>query len=400
MASVYIPTRRPEDWRRLLASPERHWRVGRSAYELAHSWQDANGLPSAVSLALERCPYEALGQLELLLAIPERRVPLPGGQAPSRIDVLALTRTARGDLAALGVEGKESESFGEPIRRWLAADTPGRVERLEYLAGALGLDPTALDEVEYQLLHRTVATVLEAERFGAAHAVMLVHSFSGDEHRGLSAFRRFAKLLKSDVDVGEIRRCGQVQGVELYLGWIADMPRSQAHSGDPDDVLADALEWLRTTYREHRFFKERDVEARLQQRMSELFEERRLNWRVYENFRMPGKLLDLAVVGPGRIEHVALGIELKYEPAHARGKRDLLARKFPVVMWSEVAHDIEQLQVAVKARTIRAGYALLLDEGGYWQTRQSAPPFGTWQHWSIAGKDGLDPYLLVTQIRT
>jgi hypothetical protein len=53
---------------------------------------------------------------------------------------------------------------------------------------------------------------------------------------------------------------------------------------------------LRDTYGEHRFFKERDVEAALQRRMNELFEERRSDWRVYENHKVPGKQLDLAVV--------------------------------------------------------------------------------------------------------
>src|ERR1019366_1203962 len=99
--------------------------------------------------------------------------------------------------------------------------------------------------------------------------------------------------------------------------------RPQAHGGDPESVLLEALDWLRDTYREHRFFKERDVEATLQRRMTELFEERRSDWRVFENHRIPGKRLDLAVVDRNRPAEVAVGVELKYEPDHARAGEDM-----------------------------------------------------------------------------
>ena len=49
------------------------------------------------------------------------------------------------------------------------------------------------------------------------------------------------------------------------------------------------------------------------------------------------------------------------------------------------------------AHSVEGGYALLLDEGGYWRARQRLPPFG-WEHWSIGRKDGLDPALLVTPV--
>lgn len=351
-----------------------------------------------MSRVLDGSDHESLHGLELVLALPERGVPLPGGRAKSKIDVFALARDQDGDLVALGVEGKERETFAEPVKAWLGGDGPGRTERLEYLSQILELEAAQLGAIEYQLLYRTVATVLEAERFGAARAVMLVHSFSGREHIGLEAFGDFAELLGARIDAGEVTRVGERGGVELFLSWVADQPRTQAHSGEPEDVLLDALGWLRDTYRERRFFKERDVEARLQQGMSELFEERRLDWRVYENFRVPGKLLDLAVVDPASLDRVEFGIELKYEPAHARGERDLLARKFPVVIWSEVAKDVEQLRHAVESGAVALGYALLLDEGGYWRARQNPPPFGEWRHWDIGRKDGLDPALLVTRV--
>ena len=47
---------RPEDVIPYLAKQERHWRKGYSAYELAHSWIAAEGIPSPVGSVLDTCP--------------------------------------------------------------------------------------------------------------------------------------------------------------------------------------------------------------------------------------------------------------------------------------------------------------------------------------------------------
>ena len=44
----YIPTKGPEDWKGLLAQPEKHRRTGYSAKTLAHCWEDAHGFPKCV----------------------------------------------------------------------------------------------------------------------------------------------------------------------------------------------------------------------------------------------------------------------------------------------------------------------------------------------------------------
>jgi hypothetical protein len=40
-----VPTRSTDDWKRLLADPELHWKAGRSAHSLATEWQEAQGFP-------------------------------------------------------------------------------------------------------------------------------------------------------------------------------------------------------------------------------------------------------------------------------------------------------------------------------------------------------------------
>ena len=81
----------------------------------AACWEEANPkLPDEVSHLLNSSPDPALVDLELLVAIPEWEVDLPGGTRPSQTDVLALTRNAR-NLVVLGVEAKVDETFGPTI---------------------------------------------------------------------------------------------------------------------------------------------------------------------------------------------------------------------------------------------------------------------------------------------
>lgn len=170
---IFLPSNSAEDWRALLADPDKHWRAGYSARSAAERWEAANGMPEEVSAVFE---HARLGPVELLAAFPEWKTPLPGGRRESRTDVLALVRTARG-LFVAGIEAKVAEPFGPTVSEWLADASPGKVERLTFLREKLGLheDVSAL---RYQLLHRTASAIIEAERFGAAGAAMIVHSFS------------------------------------------------------------------------------------------------------------------------------------------------------------------------------------------------------------------------------
>src|SRR5713226_1410623 len=102
MPKVYIPTAGPTDWQRFLADPTKHWRTGFSAKTLAHCWESAGGLPDEIASMLR--PHG--GPAELLLAIPEHKVPLPGAfRGASQNDVFALARAGESTFAIM-VEGK------------------------------------------------------------------------------------------------------------------------------------------------------------------------------------------------------------------------------------------------------------------------------------------------------
>jgi hypothetical protein len=209
MAKIYIPTRSPLDWRALLFDPEKHWRKGYSAMAAAQAWEAADGLPPEIAA------FFAPGA-ELLLAIPEHQVPLPGGRAPSQCDVFALIRESDRRIA-LAVEAKVAEPFDRTIGDWMRNASDGKRARLTAICDLLGCD-TPPDGLYYQLFHRTAAAILEARRFGTEAAAMIVQSFS-QEHRWHDDFAAFCAFLGAAPNRNSPSTITLPGGMPLILGW-------------------------------------------------------------------------------------------------------------------------------------------------------------------------------------
>jgi len=220
MSRIYIQANNAEQWAQFLAEPVKHWRTGYSAKTLAYSWQEADGFPTEVLAALSK--EARFSDIKLLLALPEHQVPLPGGTRPSQNDIWALAH-AGADLVSIAVEGKVSEPFGPTLDEWRSEGSPGKSARLAFLYGELGLPEELPGNVRYQLLHRAASSVIEAKRFNASHAVMLVHSFSST-HEWFEDYAAFAKLLGADVTLNGIVAVGKRGGVNLYLCWVCGNP--------------------------------------------------------------------------------------------------------------------------------------------------------------------------------
>lgn len=160
MNRIFIPTNKPEDWKLLLAEPDKHWKTGYSAKALAYSWQEAKDFPECVKDVFIRSGIKLFQNIELLLAFPEYKVALPGGWRPSQNDIFVL---ARGDnqLVSIMVEGKVSESFDKPIAEWKKDNSQGKRMRLKFLLEKLKLEESRqIDTIGYQLLHRTVSAII------------------------------------------------------------------------------------------------------------------------------------------------------------------------------------------------------------------------------------------------
>ena len=216
MSHIYIPATSADQWAQFLAEPVKHWRTGFSARTLAHSWQDAEGFPTEVQAALSTSEY--FTGIQLLLALPEHKVPLVGGSRPSQNDIWALAR-AGANLVSIAVEGKVAEPFGPTRTEWLAEGSKGKSARLAFLRRELSLNEALAGTVRYQLIHRAASAVIEAKRFGAPHAIMLVHSFS-QSHEWFQDYEAFASLLGAKVAVNRVVSVGQRGGVHLHLGWV------------------------------------------------------------------------------------------------------------------------------------------------------------------------------------
>jgi hypothetical protein len=213
MPVILIPSSGPDCWKQFLAKPDQHWVTGYSARTLAYAWETANGFPSDIAAVLAR----AFGPVEALLAIPEHKTALPGGSRDSQSDVFLLARHAEGVIACT-IEGKVDEPFGPLVSEWFADPSAGKIERMAHVCSLLGLREAPAD-VHYQLLHRTASALIEAERFGAADAAMIVHSFS-PERRWHAAFVRFVEALGAEL-ADDASVITMPSGRRLLLAWVS-----------------------------------------------------------------------------------------------------------------------------------------------------------------------------------
>lgn len=206
-----------------------HWKAGRSAQELSTSWMAAVGLPERVAQVLAGAPEWS--DCTPIQGFFEHQTPLDERGGPSQTDLLAVCALPDG-LGVIGVEGKVDEDFGELAGHYKAKavvknPSSGVPARLALLCERLAIEPGRADGLRYQLLHRTVATLVEATRYRARQALMLVHSFAvapQDDH--FADFAAFAQAL----GVGEVRRNGisaarNLLGQSLRLAWVSDTPR-------------------------------------------------------------------------------------------------------------------------------------------------------------------------------
>lgn len=216
MANIYVPSSGPGDWRCLLADPEKHWARGYSARTLAHCWEDGDGFPAEIRQVLAQFP--ALAGAKPLLIFPEWKVSLPGGSRPSQNDVWILAKGDAG-LISIAVEGKVEESFDKVLGDWMVGASSGKEIRLAYLTASLGLVAPIPNTIRYQLLHRAASAVIEAERFGAHHAVMLVHTFS-KENLWFDDFAAFAALFGVKAELNRLFITTARGGLPLYIGWV------------------------------------------------------------------------------------------------------------------------------------------------------------------------------------
>jgi hypothetical protein len=159
-----------------------------------------------------------LADLKPVMAVPEFKVPLPGGERASQNDIFVLARSRSGPVSIM-VEGKVDESFGPMLGGWRSEASPGKKERLKFLLDTLGLDAAPSDEVRYQLLHRAASAVIEGARYRAVAALLLVHSFS-ERRAGWSDYERFLGLFGVQALIAETQHLPSSSPIPLFSAWV------------------------------------------------------------------------------------------------------------------------------------------------------------------------------------
>lgn len=217
MSRIYIGTADIEDWRKLVRAG--HFVTDYSAQLTAESWLDTDGFPQELASVFASVG-EPFASLTPLLVFPEHNVPLPGGSVGTQSDVWCLAAHSSG-LASLAVEGKKEESFGPTLAEWQRTTTSGRKTRLAYLVELLGLASPLPQDLRYQFLHRTASAIIEAKRFHASIAVLVVQSFSNSKN-GLRDFEQFVQLMgvTNAVTPDTVIPIGERDGVMLYAVWV------------------------------------------------------------------------------------------------------------------------------------------------------------------------------------
>lgn len=216
---IFTPTISAEDWKDLLADPQRHWRDGYSAKSIAQSWEAQNSIPNEINLAFSA--EKEFSNLELLLAIPEFKVSLPGGTKPSQNDVFFLAGNSNG-LLACTVEAKALEDFDKTIEKWYKDPSEGKRVRLNFILEQINF-PLKFDKdyLRYQLFHRLTSAIIMAKKFHAKYAFMIIQSFTrSDDKNHYSDFENFIGAYGEQSEKERPIRLTKVDNIEVYAMWV------------------------------------------------------------------------------------------------------------------------------------------------------------------------------------
>jgi hypothetical protein len=216
---LHLPLVEPEDVIRHLGKQERHWKAGRSARALVQSWGGRDTFPDSIHSLL--ATHTRFRSAQLVDAFLERQVDLGTSGRPSQTDLLAIIGIGA-EIAVMGVEAKAGEPFGKYVHEWNDGSA-GKRTRLRALCNTLGLTEESATPLRYQLLHRTVSTVIEAQRYRSRFAILIVQSF-GDDEKSFGDFTRYINAvgLRGNFERGVLTEVRNCDGVDLFAGWADD----------------------------------------------------------------------------------------------------------------------------------------------------------------------------------
>lgn len=155
----------------------------------------------------------------LIDAFAERRTDLEDGRpSHSQSDLLAIVALEI-DIGVLSIEAKVDEGFDKTVGEWMGDGSQGKAVRLAKLTGLLGVPVSSASGLRYQLLHRTAAALLEARRYRASKAAMIVQSWCPSRSNFEDYLAFCWALGLSEPAANHLTAQIGVSGVQLRLGW-------------------------------------------------------------------------------------------------------------------------------------------------------------------------------------
>jgi hypothetical protein len=154
-----------------------------------------------------------------------------------------------------------------------------------------------------------------------------------------------------------------------------------------NDLFLSAMDWLKLTYNDQRFYKERDLVWLLQTRLTRLTAGS-TDVTVYNDHRIEidghRRYCDLVLVSASDPSRIPVAVELKYEPAHER--TDIFAGKFPACFWDRdgIGDDVAKVR-SLGAHGVESAHAILVDEGRYWRSLREPHEGAKWVDWDCGG---------------
>ena len=209
----------PAEWREALIKDD-HWKPGRSAYEVAHSWWWAKGVPSAI--------VDLLGNDVTLIGMrPEFKIGMGPGFGRGGVvwcDVFAHVEMDD-RTCALVIEAKVDDDFGKKLIDWRKGikrkpnSIPNRKKRLSKICQDLGVDvPPDGSMLRYQFFSRAIASLRMAERLKTDLAAVIVQSFC-DNDSGHEDFLAFCEQFGVQPAVGDASEVAVGNGRPFLMGW-------------------------------------------------------------------------------------------------------------------------------------------------------------------------------------
>ncbi|MBF0190046.1 MAG: hypothetical protein HQL99_02730 [Magnetococcales bacterium] len=212
----FEPIQSSEDWPR----------IARTKQALLKKWTNSIGFPTCIKNVIEK---SVLNNYQYHSAVVKYKIGLGSEGTQPEVDLLVLANKKNSTKESIVIvvvldDGKDMEI----VQDWLSKqndnqNNESRTDRLEKLYESL--DQKIVDKndqsIRYLLLHRTASALIEAERFEASSAVVLIHSFS-QSNKHFEDFNTFLDPFNKQTN--NVVYVGKRKDIDLYLAWVTEEP--------------------------------------------------------------------------------------------------------------------------------------------------------------------------------